>query len=813
MTLVSASGTPDLGDTSAAAPAARDSRSRAGGAGRTTVDPIIMLAQAPLIGIDGKPLELGAASAAAFMLSDARMTKHFQQVQERNLADMDRLNARLRKEYDAAKLANKGKMKELQQITAELSTIERIVQSDRAEGAGGLGRAKDATVADLESRIEMVQEDAQAALHNADMYEHMTTRLRQETKDLDMSVDALTEELRGLTSSHETAALSLHQAAAQKQRAVALVHTLSRHLEAGRATRRTKMERVEQTLAEQETRLKAYDEREKRRLTLSMMPRGDLDEDGEDRLKQLFLVRKIYNNMLTRRLRDDTRRTDKLSNAYQRIRTATGLEDVHTIIEKYKTRDMTFAALQAQMKAARDRVDTLAQERRSLVWALDEAQTMGASALESRALYNNVEDYDRRMTDATRRGRESRDRLHRISVLLEECRACMSKMMERLGLDAKSVMGVVAGTSGAPDSTEAAFAPGADASFVADGDDSKPGHEASDRPAGVRGRRLSRGASLPGATLEAVLGGRRGSGTSAALAAATSAAGDASPGAASHVEVNGSSSSAKHVKVVTPEALEHALAALENRVSALLAHLASVFEREEATQASSAKAKAKARRGGGASTVGGAPRAAISLEGVATSAAVTESDAAAHRMSVAALTDKASSRVFQRLMTMPPDISERNVRVNARGGSPDHSAGPLLLMASGGGSSTALRAEAHGAPAVEELSAAMHKSAADLSKLLHGAGAGAVVDRVSLKRLSAMVASNLGRPAGKGGKGAIAPGRRLVSAGLPPSALNGDGLDGMMNTSPRARGEGGASSPAMAGMATERMQVSPRAAF
>lgn len=113
-----------------------------------------MLAQSPLIGVDGKPLDLGAAN---FMLSDARMTKHFLHVQERNLAEMDKLNARLRKDFDAAKLGNKRKMKELQQITSELSQIERLVQSDRAEGGG----VRDAALSELDVRLEEVQEDAQ----------------------------------------------------------------------------------------------------------------------------------------------------------------------------------------------------------------------------------------------------------------------------------------------------------------------------------------------------------------------------------------------------------------------------------------------------------------------------------------------------------------------------------------------------------------------------------------------------------------------------------------------------------------------------
>lgn len=205
-----------------------------------------------------------------------------------------------------------------------------------------------------------------------------------------MRIDQLGKQLKSQQAEQESTSLALHQSQAQKTRSVALVHTLTRHLELGRAQRAAKMSRVEMTFAGQEARLKAFDARERRRVNMSSMPRGDLDEEGEDRLKQLFLVRKIYNNMLSRRLRDDQRRTDRLALAFQRIRTATGLSDVDAIISKYEQRDATVLALQAQMKAARDRVDALAAERKQLVWALDEVQTLSASALESRALYNSV---------------------------------------------------------------------------------------------------------------------------------------------------------------------------------------------------------------------------------------------------------------------------------------------------------------------------------------------------------------------------------------------------------------------------------------
>ena len=86
------------------------------------------------------------------------VSKLLMKVQEDNYLDVDRLNAKLRKEFDAAKAANKAKMKELQRVTAELSHVERMVQSDRAEGGA---TSRDKGLQELDSKIEMVQHQCQ----------------------------------------------------------------------------------------------------------------------------------------------------------------------------------------------------------------------------------------------------------------------------------------------------------------------------------------------------------------------------------------------------------------------------------------------------------------------------------------------------------------------------------------------------------------------------------------------------------------------------------------------------------------------------
>jgi hypothetical protein len=110
----------------------------------------------PIMGVDGKPLDLGQAD---WHLSDAKMSKQFLELQQSNLSGLDKLNAKLRKEYDTAKLANKRKMKELQFISSELSQIERVLSG--SERSSGPAAAAEATVSDCDVKIQEVQDACQ----------------------------------------------------------------------------------------------------------------------------------------------------------------------------------------------------------------------------------------------------------------------------------------------------------------------------------------------------------------------------------------------------------------------------------------------------------------------------------------------------------------------------------------------------------------------------------------------------------------------------------------------------------------------------
>lgn len=101
----------------------------------------------------------------------------------------------------------------------------------------------------------------------------MLERLRSETKELDQRVATAASELEAQAARRTAAQMALRHAQTERARSRALVLSLASQLEATRTLRRTKRERVEATIAEQESKLREQEERDRKRLTLSLMPR------------------------------------------------------------------------------------------------------------------------------------------------------------------------------------------------------------------------------------------------------------------------------------------------------------------------------------------------------------------------------------------------------------------------------------------------------------------------------------------------------------------------------------------------------------
>ncbi|KAA0167864.1 hypothetical protein FNF31_00799 [Cafeteria roenbergensis] len=361
------------------------------------------------------------------------MNRQLSHWREASYKEMSRLLTRLRADYDGLRMANKTRQRAVADSTAEMARLEVVAagETERAKADKELGDAAGGKDAAAEAARQLLEAQERRRL----TLQHMVARLKQQRGELDTGVENLQRDLELLRRQRSEARLSLQTTRTERKHALALAERLRAQLEADRAQREGKMAAMEAALVEQGERRRAFDERERRRLNIAHLPRGDLDEAGEDRLKQLFVVRRIYASMLARRLREDARRCDRLQAAFQRIRGATGLTDTKEIVAKFLDRDGAVGALRSQLQAARDRLEAARATRQQASWRLDQvAAAAGGGSGRKRAQYVNKDAFRRRRTDAARRCAERRSRVERLTVMLEDCRACVAKLLTRLGI-------------------------------------------------------------------------------------------------------------------------------------------------------------------------------------------------------------------------------------------------------------------------------------------------------------------------------------------------------------------------------------------
>lgn len=562
---------------------------------------------------------------------------------------------------------------------------------------------------------------------------------------------------------------------------------------------------------------------------------ADLDDDGEDRLKQLFMVRKVYLNMLTRRTRDDTRRLDELSKAYQRIRTATGLQKAEDIVHKYSTREATHADLQAEMRSARDRLQALADERKRLIWAVDDAAVSaastssgagtgaseGGSGVEARAMHNAIEDYESRLAEGNKRTRDAESRFNRIAVTLEDVRCCTARLMGHLGLDVTPITGLLMVTAAPQGSKGGESTRSSTATMARQRSRASSSHtgvgvhgSASSMLGGTKaGGGASSGLTRAAAAIEARRQQAARSRTSSAFddhitaddddAELANSRGDPHEKSGRAGSAGISSRSNITARVVEPEALEQALRALDTRIGQVLSHVAAVIEAEEAAHMSIAKTgKGRGRRGSlsaGAISMGAAsPTSGAGGTG--------SNNSGGRRLSVADVSEKASATLHDQLNAAAGDgaIQPGNLRVELRPSTPEPGtgqdmlygpAGQIMSKASAVQQAKSSTMNSISSRKVEDIvgSAAagdghQGKSVDMLTALLKGQGASAVLDRQSLKRMASMVAREMTETSARGSNGVDGPSAAAAATTTrgKGSRSNAAGGGGKSPRSPRA---------------------------
>jgi hypothetical protein len=286
----------------------------------------------------------------------------------------------------------------------------------------------------LNKQLEEIRTRTEDGYFRTATYRHMLGRLEGDRLLLDKQLERLQHLKKEAEREHHHVKQMTHN---QKQRRNQLEkkrRELADRIRLSKDKRTKRLDEARDALKEQVRMQTRRESREKKRRQIALEVAGDLGEEEEERLKKQYVTKQMYSTFLAGKLEKNVERSSALQDGFQKIKNATGLSEVDDILQKYLTRDETYASLQGAAKEAESQIDVALAEQRELQSTLESIQLQGVAGQGNRTLYREIDQFDSELAEARKMCAEYKDRSIRASMTLEDVRQCVVKLSRKLDL-------------------------------------------------------------------------------------------------------------------------------------------------------------------------------------------------------------------------------------------------------------------------------------------------------------------------------------------------------------------------------------------
>merc|ERR1712118_517898 len=151
------------------------------------------------------------------------------------------------------------------------------------------------------------------------------------------------------------------------------------------------------------------------------------------RLRKLYAIEKLAGNCLQKITFDQVEKSQATEDGFQKIREVTGLTDVMDIVHKFLNRDVEHEQLKSSVKEAEARLESLREEFDRFKRDTDSLAFDPHAAERSRSIYQEVEEHEATLNQALKDHEQSRIRLQRTTLSVENMKRWSNRMSKALG--------------------------------------------------------------------------------------------------------------------------------------------------------------------------------------------------------------------------------------------------------------------------------------------------------------------------------------------------------------------------------------------
>lgn len=336
--------------------------------------------------------------------------------------------AGLRKNYDSVHKMVVKREKELQLLKKQ---IEQVNQEELV--AKGEAIIMNEKISDLTISEAMTQKKHEVAQMDQRIYYHMLDRMK---KDL-IAMKIRTNELKNSLKKKEQIVSSEDEknrkSDEHRLQSKFKLDNLIRNVDQEQKKRQERIQSLQKSIKNKEEAVQRRMERIRRQQEIADAAANENKDSDEKTMRDNFMVQKLWAVFLKRKMENEMRKSAEVEDAFQTIRAATGMTDIHSIVQKFLTREQTYSQLLVNVVESERKIDALKKENEELMNELHDVMIdRDGVAGEGKKQFPEVEKLTNELSKLTKELEECKDRSQKVEIVSDQVYGWAQKVLQKM---------------------------------------------------------------------------------------------------------------------------------------------------------------------------------------------------------------------------------------------------------------------------------------------------------------------------------------------------------------------------------------------
>jgi hypothetical protein len=353
--------------------------------------------------------------------------------QEEERREVSTQLAIIRKRHDQTKEANLRKRKQVEKLKQELDQVGTVTTA-----AEGEQKTLETRVEQLERALAAAQSKQEEEQQNKSSYEHMLDRMKKDRIALEIKAQSLSQNLRSARQVLGSEQQKSRKTMEAKFQSRLQLKELKDQYEYEKRQKEDRIVQLERNVRMRQEASARREERQKRQTEIAEAAAKADSDSQESRLRDNVMLLRFWYKFLVKKLDTEKTNSSQIEDAFQKIRTATGLHDVQEIVERFLTREQTYNEFISGVSEAEKKLETLKQQNaqaREELLHMQFDENGGA-----RALYQEVEELETQQTHLAKESTAVKEKLKKTIGLYDQVLEWGTKIMRRLELNPEELL-------------------------------------------------------------------------------------------------------------------------------------------------------------------------------------------------------------------------------------------------------------------------------------------------------------------------------------------------------------------------------------